>query len=100
MHTDYTTHSSDLLAHEAHNLIGQAIGEYHEADRWLASRSLEYKNHRDTGNAIMHDIQCALFELKTRTPLAGEKQPPALWGGAVWFALAVGLVVGLVLARH
>lgn len=93
MHTDYTTHSSDLLAHEAHNLIGQAIGEYHAADKWLASRSLEYKNHRDTGNAIMHDVQCALFELKSRTPLVEGKQPPApLWGGAVW--LAVGVLIG------
>jgi len=100
MYTDYTTHSSDLLAHEAHNKVGQAIGEYHAADKALMGRPIAYTAYRDNANAILHDVQCTLFELKSRPPLSGAKKTPALeWSGAAWVALAMGLVVGLAVAR-
>ncbi len=97
MATDLTTHASDLLAHEAHHKIGQAMGEYYAADEALHARPVGYTARRDAANDTLHEVQCMLFELKSRTPLSGAKRRPLPQraGGSVWTAILVGFVIGL-----
>lgn len=99
---DFATHGSDLLAHETHHKVGQVMAEYHAADQCLIVRPVEYVIHRDTANNVLHEIQCALFELKSRTPLSDPKQTSCLssgvGGSSVWVAISIGFIAGLLVA--